>query len=125
MLITTGRSKGVLFECMWYSIKVTRHGPAQHGLTGNLSPFCEAKKFFVSAPNELKLRIYIDQLLNCTFFFKFQKCKKKIFLKFLNVFPPKKKLGQIFQKLLRIMHPIYDLHILLYRKPSHAHLYPT
>ena len=47
--------KEVSFECIGYSIKV--RDPARHGPTGNRSRLCEANTFFISGPNELKLRI--------------------------------------------------------------------
>ena len=58
----TERSEGVLFECIWYSIKVAtrrraaRPGTARHGPTANRSRFCEANNSFIYALNELKLR---------------------------------------------------------------------
>ena len=87
-LLRLNEVKDVSFECILYWIKVaTRHGTTRHGPTGIRSRFCEANTFFVSAPNELKLYVLVDQALNYTFFFQVEKLRENLIHLLLHAFP--------------------------------------
>ena len=80
--------------------------------------------FFISSRKELTPRIFIDQVLNCTFFFKFQKSKKNVLLIFLSVF--KKKLRAEISKNCWKWCILYTCYTCYYiDKPSQFNLYLT
>ena len=97
------RSVIIVYGCyqFWLQCDPARHGTARRSPTGNRSWFCEANNFFVSAPNQLKLRIWIDQ-----------RFLKKNGVKF-----PKTAANHVFY--------IPFIHVNYIDNPSQFYLYPT